>query len=93
MVVLIIYYYNTVEKENDSDAHNRKITYVKTDQLGSGGFGTVFKGMLNDKPVAVKRTIMYKDQTCEDREEKALKILSHPNVVKLLHTEYDAHFK
>ncbi len=93
MVVLIIFYYNTVEKESDSDAHSRKITYVITDQLSSGGFGAVFKGMLNEEPVAVKRILLYKDQTCEDREEKALKIFSHPNVVKLLHTEYDAHFK
>lgn len=71
--------------------------------LGSGGFGTVFKGTLHGDPVAIKRIdktefIQPKEPFDKrnsrlQREEQAMKILNHPNVLKLLHVEDDAHFK
>jgi hypothetical protein len=53
--------------------------------LGTGGYGTVFKGKWNNKIVAVKRIELVK---CENNiEEEALQKLDHPNVVKLYRVE------
>ena len=45
------------------------------------------------KPVAVKRIELVHVRSGEDREEKALRTLKHPNVVKVFHVENDAHFR
>ena len=65
--------------------------------LGRGTSGVVFRGSFNGKDVAVKRIdklefnkISAKDQ---DREEKAMTKLNHPNVLKLFHVAHDDHFK
>jgi serine/threonine protein kinase len=60
--------------------------------IGKGGFGTVFEGVWCGKPVAIKR-IPLSDITSNEREEKALKKLDHPNVIKLLHIESDPMFR
>ncbi len=62
--------------------------------LGSGGFGVVFQGEWNNEKVAVKRIIKSASTTRDEQEEeKALKKLDHPNVIKLLHVESDNTFK
>jgi len=58
------------------------ITFDRKSRLGSGGFGHVLLGTFNGESVAVKRIEHHK--RCLDREEKALKMLDHPNVMKLL---------
>jgi len=70
---------------------NEKITYDRTRLLGKGGYGAVFVGMFNGKEVAVKRIEHY--NRCDDKEEKVLKILDHPNVVKLLGTDENDDFR
>ncbi|XP_046438240.1 serine/threonine-protein kinase/endoribonuclease IRE1-like [Daphnia pulex] len=60
---------------------------------GVGGFATVFEGTLRDGvKVAVKR-IVVGDAATNEQEEKALKMLNHPNVIKLFHVEEDLDFK
>lgn len=58
-------------------------------QLGTGGFGSVFKGKYKGRPVAVKRVWV---QNCNRNEEEAMKQLNHPNIVKLFHCESDKDF-
>ena len=70
-----------MNKENGSIL----LTFDRKNMLGSGGFGHVLLGTFNGEEVAVKRIEQHK--RCLDREEKALKILNHPNVMKLLGTE------
>jgi serine/threonine protein kinase len=60
--------------------------------LGVGGYGNVFKGIWNNKQVAVKRIPLSKVES-NQREEKALQMLNHPNVIKLLHVESDDLFR
>lgn len=67
-----------------------KLNYSLKEILGSGKNGDVYKGLLGQKPVAVK-TIKMSDITediqKENKREEVLKFLNHPNVVKLLHVE------
>jgi len=58
------------------------VTFDRTSKLRSGGFGHVLLGTCNGKAVAVKRIEYYR--RCLDREKEALKMLDHPNVMKLL---------
>jgi len=58
------------------------ILFDRKNILGSGGFGHVLLGTFNGEAVAVKRIEQHK--RCLDREEKALNMLDHPNVMKLL---------
>lgn len=67
-----------------------EIQYNSKDKLGEGGFGSVFLGQFDGRQVAVKRVDVTK---VNDNEEKVLKQLDHPNVIKLFHSESDKHFK
>lgn len=69
----------------------RKVTYDRNRLLGKGGYGAVFLGMLNGKEVAVKR-IEHHNRS-DDKEEKALRILDHPNVIKIFATEDNDDFR
>jgi serine/threonine-protein kinase/endoribonuclease IRE1 len=60
--------------------------------LGEGGHGLVYKGMWHGIPVAVKRKLQLNNFTNE-REERALLKLNHPNVIKLFHADGDQDFK
>jgi predicted Ser/Thr protein kinase len=67
------------------------ITIDRDAILGTGGYGTVFRGEWNNKIVAVKRIELVK---CENKkEEEALQKLDHPNVVKLYRVESDRDFR
>ena len=68
-----------------------KVQYDEDQVLGRGCYAIVFRGTFNRQPVAVKR-IQLIDASGEE-EEAALCSLHHPNVVKLVHSENDAHFK
>jgi len=69
----------------------RKITYDRTRLLGKGGYGAVFVGTFNGKEVAVKRIEHH--NRCDDKEEKALRMFDHPNVIKLFETEDNEDFR
>jgi serine/threonine protein kinase len=68
------------------------LTFDRQNVLGVGGFGTVYQGVWGKTKVAVKR-ILIKDAASNEQEEKALKLLDHPNVIKLFHVEEDQDFK
>jgi serine/threonine protein kinase len=68
------------------------LTFDRQKVLGVGGFGTVYQGAWGETEVAVKR-ILIKDAATNEQEEKALKILHHPNVIKLFHVQKDLDFK
>jgi serine/threonine protein kinase len=68
------------------------LTFDRQNVLGVGGFGTVYEGVWGETKVAVKR-ILIKDAASNEQEEKALKLLDHPNVIKLFHMEEDQDFK
>ena len=70
----------------EQDFDIKKIEWT-TEELGRGGFGTVYKGFYNNRTVAVKRIPI---QDVDIREEIFLKEYSHPNILKLFHAEqYD----
>ncbi|TDH09422.1 hypothetical protein EPR50_G00086600 [Perca flavescens] len=59
-------------------------------RLGEGGFGTVYKGLLNDKPVAVKKLNPMDDISLDElrvqfnQEIQTLKKLKHENLVDMV---------
>ncbi len=70
----------------------REITIDRNKQLiGSGGYATVFHGTFQGSPVAVKRIEHHR--RCNDKEETALGILKHPNIVKLHKIEDSEDFR
>jgi hypothetical protein len=69
-----------------------EISFDRNEILGRGGFGSVFKGLWSDQPVAVKR-IELTLHTSDEQEEKRLQNLDHENVIEIFHTERDADFK
>lgn len=60
---------------------DRKIKYDRIRRIGKGGFAIVFHGTFDGFPVAVKR--IEHERRCDDKEERALGMLDHPNIVKL----------
>jgi hypothetical protein len=59
--------------------------------MGKGTHSTVFEEHWRGIPVAVKRVPNH--FSSNEREERALLKLNHPNVIKLLHIDSDKHFK
>jgi serine/threonine protein kinase len=66
-----------------------EISFDRSEVLGRGGYGKVFKGFWRDRPVAVKRIVL----TSDEQEEKSLQRLDHENVIKLYHAERDENFR
>ena len=59
--------------------------------LGKGRYGIVYEGTWMGRKVAVKRIQI--ENVENNKEEKALQKLDHPNVVKLYHIESDSDFR
>ncbi|XP_061677629.1 interleukin-1 receptor-associated kinase 4 isoform X3 [Syngnathoides biaculeatus] len=59
-------------------------------RLGEGGFGTVFKGFLRDKPVAIKKLNLIDDLSSDElenqfqQEVQTLTVLKHENLVDMV---------
>ncbi|XP_045035201.1 serine/threonine-protein kinase/endoribonuclease IRE2 [Daphnia magna] len=69
------------------------IQFNRSDHLGSGGFGSVYRGKYKDQSIAVKRILKKADRKpLVDKELNILKQLDHPNIVKLLHFASDDDF-
>ncbi|XP_059351511.1 death-associated protein kinase 1-like [Daphnia carinata] len=73
----------------NKDKKEMKISFDREKRIGEGGFGTVFKGKFGGREVAVKRVEIHR---VNEREEKAMLKLDHPNIVKLLHCAMDKNF-
>ncbi|CAN9498956.1 unnamed protein product [Ophioblennius macclurei] len=64
-------------------------------RLGEGGFGTVYKGLLDDKPVAVKKLNPMENMPMDalqdqfNQEIKTLQVLKHENLVNMVGFSYD----
>ncbi|XP_059352656.1 serine/threonine-protein kinase/endoribonuclease IRE2-like [Daphnia carinata] len=58
--------------------------------LGTGSYGSVWKGKFNGRPVAVKKVLL---GNWNKEEESAMKQLDHPNIVKIFHCESDKDFR
>ena len=67
-----------------------EITFKREKLLGSGGYGAVYEGVWKNERVAVKRIQLI---NVDGQEEKALRQLNHPNVIKLFHVEDDLEFR
>uniref|UniRef100_A0A0P5JHD3 Calcium/calmodulin-dependent protein kinase kinase n=1 Tax=Daphnia magna TaxID=35525 RepID=A0A0P5JHD3_9CRUS len=71
--------------------------FDKNKVLGLGFSAQVFLGTFNGKDVAVKRIEksvgLNLDKAAQELEEKTMKNLDHPNVLKLLHVQDDNDFK
>ena len=62
----------------------------KNDYLGKGGFGYVFRGEFDGRPVAVKQIYAISDPKGAESEVqrcKAAKDIDHKNVVQYFHYE------
>ena len=56
--------------------------------IGTGGFGTVHRGTLRGSEVAIKKVQIDRlTPKRADREFDVMRMLDHPNVLKLLHVE------
>lgn len=59
-------------------------------RIGEGGFGTVYRGLLNDKPVAVKKLNAMEDVSLDElrvqfnQEIQTLQVLKHENLVDMV---------
>lgn len=72
------------------------LTWNKTEILGEGKYGVVYKGLLNQIEVAVKVIDIRENEDAEivtEREANALEKLHHPNILKLLYFESDKYFR
>ena len=61
--------------------------------IGTGGFGTVHHGTFRSSKVAIKKVQILRLDQRGPREYKSMKLLNHPNVLKLLHWQDDADFR
>ncbi|XP_029697361.1 interleukin-1 receptor-associated kinase 4 isoform X3 [Takifugu rubripes] len=67
-------------------------------RLGEGGFGAVYKGVLNHKLVAVKKLIPVEDMSLEDlqiqfhQEIQTLTVLQHENLVDMVGFSCDGQY-
>ncbi|XP_051916695.1 interleukin-1 receptor-associated kinase 4 isoform X2 [Hippocampus zosterae] len=67
-------------------------------RLGEGGFGTVFKGFLRDKPVAVKKLNLIDDISPDElqiqfnQEVQTLTLLKHENLVDMVGYSSDGQY-
>ena len=68
------------------------LQYNGNNIIGSGYQSGVFPGTHNGTQVAVKRVLL-RETRLISREEKALRSLDHPNILKLLDVNEDETFK
>ncbi len=70
------------------------LEYDRGKMLGKGTFGKVYLGTWgeNRQPVAVKR-LLTDDAKASENEERALKNLNHPNIIKLFDVQGDSDFR
>ena len=73
------------------------IKWDETILLGSGAFGDVFLGFLNEDMIAVKRVKLEDSNNgmneLIEREETAMKQMDHENVLKLLFVIQNQQYK
>ena len=84
---------NIQKKDHESKANNK--SGKKQEQLykiervcGNGSFGIVFQGkkLLTGETIAIKK--VYQDRRFRNREYSIMKLLDHPNIIKVSHAFY-----
>ena len=62
--------------------------FTEGERLGGGAFGHVYRGTFRGRDVAIKK-VQIARQTLErtGREYENMRMLDHPNVLKLLHVK------
>jgi serine/threonine protein kinase len=76
-----------------SSDQSESVDFILGKQLGQGGYGLVYRGTFRGRD-AIKRILIGR-QTPErsSREYEVMRILDHPNVMKLLHMKEEKEFR
>lgn len=56
--------------------------------VGNGSFGVVFQATENETQTKVAIKKVYQDKRYKNRELQIMKLLSHPNVIRMTHAFY-----
>ncbi len=70
-----------------------EISYSRKDELGSGTFGTVYRGRFLKEEVAIKRIVRSSLVKEESEFENLLLAQQHANVVEIFQTVKDLDFR
>ncbi|KAG1668886.1 hypothetical protein FOA52_016055 [Chlamydomonas sp. UWO 241] len=78
----------TLQATSGSGANKQTFNYSTDRIVGNGSFGVVFQAtcLETGEPVAIKKVLQ--DKRFKNRELQIMKMLDHPNVVKLQHCFY-----
>ncbi len=79
---------------SSGSAESSDFTFDKNNKLGKGGYGHVYRGTFSGRDVAIKK-VQIDDPTPDRvaREYENMRMLDHPNVLKLLYWEDKGEFR
>ncbi len=80
--------YNSISNIKLNENKSDNLTYSATQIIGSGSFGVVYQATVAEtgETVAIKK--VFQDKRYKNREYEIIKVLNHPNVIKLKQAFY-----
>lgn len=81
-----------MESKNNTSKYNEK-NFVSKRKIGSGAFGNVYLLKLAGTGEEVAMKTVFQDKRYKNRELSVMKVLDHPNIVKLLNYYYTTELK